>query len=84
MQLKRLRDVRRDRSLSQAELGARIGVNQPRISSIEWGTNVSRDTAERLAEALLCDVSDLVRVEEPTVTFKVSELPAEVLALLRK
>jgi hypothetical protein len=43
-----------------------------------------RGTAEKLAGVLLCDVSDLVRVEEPTLTFKVSELPAEVLALLKK
>jgi len=32
----------------------------------------------------MCNVSDLVQPEEPTLTFKVSELPAEVLALLKK
>ncbi len=84
MQLKKLRDVRRDRGLSQRELGERIGVNQPRISSIEWGTNVGRGTAERLAEALLCNVSDLVRPEEPTITLKVSDLPQNVLEMLTK
>ncbi len=82
MQLKKLRDVRRDRGLSQRELGERIGVNQPRISSIEWGTNISRDTAERLAKALLCDVSDFVEPTVPTITVKVSDLPADVLRML--
>ena len=84
MQLKKLRDVRRDRGLSQRELGERIGVNQPRISSIEWGTNVGRGTAERLAEALLCNVSDLTRPEEATITLKVSDLPPNVLEMLTK
>jgi transcriptional regulator with XRE-family HTH domain len=84
MQLKKVRDVRRDRGLSQRELGERIGVNQPRISSIEWGTNVGRDTAERLAKALLCNVNDLTRPEEPTITLKVSDLPPNVLEMLTK
>ncbi len=65
MQLKKLRDVRRDRELSQRELGERIGVNQSRISSIEWGTKVGRDTALRLAKALLCDVSGPFRTHGP-------------------
>ncbi len=80
--MKKLRDVRRDRGLTQSELGERIGVNQPRISSIEWGTNISRDTAEKLAKALLCDVNDLVDPGVPTITVKVSDLPADVLRTL--
>ena len=84
MHLKRLRDVRRDRGLSQRELGERIGVLQPRIAMIEGGANISRETANKLASALLCDVSDLVQPEEPTITFKVSDLPPEILQLLSR
>jgi hypothetical protein len=39
---------------------------------------------EDIARALLCNVSDLVQPEEPTLTFKLSELNPEVLALLKR
>ena len=84
MKIERLKDVRRDRGLSQRELGRRMGMNQPRVSSIETGLNVSPTLAQRFADVLMCDVADLRTPEQPTLTFKVSELPAEVLALLRK
>ncbi len=84
MKIERLKDVRRDRGLSQRELGRRVGMNQPRVSSIETGLNVSPALAQRFAAVLMCDVADLRTPAEPTVTFKVSELPAEVLALLKK
>lgn len=84
LKIERLKDVRRDRGLSQRELGRRVGMNQPRVSSIETGLNVSPALAQRFADVLMCDVADLRTPEEPTLTFKVSELPAEVLALLRK
>jgi hypothetical protein len=51
---------------------------------IETGANVSRETAERLAAALLCDVADLMKPEEPTVTLRLSEIPAELLATLQR
>ena len=84
MHLKNLKQVRRSRNLSQRELGERIGVYQPRVAMIEGGANVTRETAERIAAALLCDVSDLVQPEEPTITLKVSDLPPEILQLLRR
>ena len=84
MKIERLKDVRRDRGLSQRELGRRVGMNQPRVSSIETGLNVSPALAQRFADVLMCDVADLRTPEEPTLTFKVSELPPEVLALLKK
>jgi transcriptional regulator with XRE-family HTH domain len=84
LKIERLKDVRRDRGLSQRELGRRVGMNQPRVSSIETGLNVSPALAQRFADVLMCDVADLRTPEEPTLTFKVSELPAEVLALLKK
>jgi transcriptional regulator with XRE-family HTH domain len=79
MQLNNLRNIRRDRGLSQSELGQRIVVLQARIASIEGGTSVSPETAERLSTALLCDVGDLVIPSEPTVTLRLSDLSPEML-----
>ncbi len=79
-----MRSVRRSRGLSQESLGRRLGTTQGRIAVIEGGASITQETADRVASALMCSVSDLVQVEEPTLTFKVSELPPEVLALLKK
>ncbi len=85
MHLTRLREVRRDRGLSQRELAERAGIaGQPRIAAIESGTNIRPETAEKIANALLCDVSDLVKPDEPRVTLKLSDLPPGLLEMLRK
>ena len=84
MRIERLKDVRRDRGLSQRELGKRLGMQQPRISNMESGISISRKLAERIAAELMCDVEDIKTPTEPTLTFKVSELPPEILALLKK
>ncbi len=86
MRLKRLRDVRQSRNLSQSALAARVSStwDQPRISKIEDGASVRPETADRIAKALLCNVGDLVMPEEPTVTLKLSDLPPEILTLLAK
>jgi transcriptional regulator with XRE-family HTH domain len=84
MRLMRLRDVRRNRGLSQRELADRVGTYQPRIAMIESGTNILPETAEKIARALLCDVSDLVQPEEPVITLRLSEIPPEMLATLTK
>ena len=84
MRLMKLRDVRRNRGLSQRELAKRVGTYQPRIAMIESGTNILPETAHKIASALLCDVSDLVQPEEPTITLKVSDLPPGVLEMLTK
>ena len=85
MKIEKLGEVRRNRGLTQDEFSRRVGINsQPRVSSIERGLHVSPELAQRCADVLMCNVSDLVQPEEPTLTFKVSELPAEVLALLKK
>jgi transcriptional regulator with XRE-family HTH domain len=83
MRLDRMKIMRRDRGLSQSELGARIGVLQPRVATIEGGASVTRETAEKIATALLCDVGDLVAPTEPTITLRLSEIPPELLALLK-
>jgi transcriptional regulator with XRE-family HTH domain len=84
MKLMRLRDVRRDRGLSQRELGERVGMRQPRIAMIESGTQIRPETAERLARGLLCDVADLVKPEDPTITLRLSEVPPQLLETLKK
>jgi transcriptional regulator with XRE-family HTH domain len=84
MQLNNLKNMRRDRGLSQRELGQRIGVLQARVARIEGGTSVSPETAEKLSKALLCDVGDLVIPREPTITLKLSDLSPEMLQTLAK
>jgi transcriptional regulator with XRE-family HTH domain len=84
MKIENMKFIRKDRGLSQRELAKRTGMSQPRVSSIETGLNVSPTLAQRFADVLMCSVSELETPTEATVTFKVSELPAEVLALLKK
>ena len=85
MKIERLGEVRRSRGLTQDEFSRRVGINsQSRVSSIKRGLHVSPELAQRCADVLMCNVSDLVQPEEPTLTFKLSELNPEVLALLRK
>lgn len=80
----KMRSVRRSRGVSQERLGERLGTSQGRIATIEGGASITPATAKRVASALMCDVGDLVAADEPTVTFKMSELPPEVLALPKK
>ncbi len=84
MQLKNLREVRRDRGLSQSALGQRIGVSQGRIASIEGGTSIRRANAEKLAKALLCDVGDLMRPDEPVIMLRLSDVSPEMLQAISK
>ena len=84
MKIENMKFVRKDRGLTQRELARRMGTSQARVSSIETGLNVSPALARRFADVLMCSVSELETPTEATVTFKVSELPAEVLALLKK
>ena len=84
MRLERMKNMRRDRGLTQTQLAARIGRNQSYVGKIEWGMTVPIRVAEDIAHALLCGVGDLTQPEEPTLTFKLSELSPEVLKMLRK
>jgi transcriptional regulator with XRE-family HTH domain len=84
MKIENMKFVRKDRGLTQRELARQMGTSQARVSSIETGLNVSPKLTQKYADVLMCDVSELRTPEEPTLTFKVSELPAEVLALLKK
>ena len=84
MRLERMAEVRRRAGLNQRAVGERIGRDQSYVSKIERGMSVPNESAEDIARALSCDVSDLVQPQEPTLTFKLSELSPEVLALLKK
>jgi transcriptional regulator with XRE-family HTH domain len=84
MYLRRMKNVRKSRGLTQRELATRLHTDQPRIAKIENGLSVPERTAQRIADVLLCSVADLAEPDEPTVTLKLSELSPEVLALLTR
>jgi transcriptional regulator with XRE-family HTH domain len=84
MRLERMKNVRLSRGLTQTELAERIGSNQSYVSKIERGMTVPTRVAEHIAQTLMCPVSDLAEPQEPTLTFKLSELSPEVLALIGK
>ena len=84
MRLSKMKDVRVNLGLTQTQLAARLGSNQSYVSKIERGMTVPRRVAEKIADVLLCEVSDLVQPEEPTVTFRVSELSPEMLQAISK
>ncbi|HYC89087.1 MAG TPA: helix-turn-helix transcriptional regulator [Thermoanaerobaculia bacterium] len=59
----RLREMRAERGLTQPEIAARIGTSASNISDLERGIKVpTLTTVARLADALDCNVTDLVRV----------------------
>jgi transcriptional regulator with XRE-family HTH domain len=67
----RLREVRLKRGLSQQGLAARVGIPQTHVSAMEVGIKFPNLlTVLRLAVALECKVTDLVRV------FDKSDLPS--------
>ena len=62
--VRRLKELRRLRALSQQELAEESGVGRPTISRIERGeTGAHGRTLRRLAAALGVGVEELVRVE---------------------
>lgn len=80
----RMRNVRRTRGLSQADLGRRLGTSQGRIAVIEGGASITQKTAEKVATALLCRVDDLVAPEEPVLHIRLSDLNPQMLRMLTK
>lgn len=56
----RMRQLRRERSLSQEELGRLVNVSQETISHLEKGlTGMNEDLGARLCEVLECNLDDL-------------------------
>ena len=85
MKIERLGDVRRSRGLTQDEFSRRVGINsQSRVSSIERGLHVSPELAQRCADVLMCNVSDLVKPEDAVVTLRLSDVPPEMLQAIGK
>lgn len=89
----RIRAIRTDRGMSQAELAERANVGLPHISDIERGkTHTKVLTFARIAEALQVSADELLRIDIPEVKVlyqnELSELlkdcsPAEMESLLQ-
>jgi transcriptional regulator with XRE-family HTH domain len=59
----RLRELRVERGLTQPEIASRVGTSASNISDLERGVKVpTLTTVARLADALDCKVTDLVKV----------------------
>ena len=82
-----LTNMKRERvraGLRQQDVADRMGTSQGRITTIEGGASVRESTARRVADSIGCDVRDLVEEREPTVTFRVSDLPDELRRYISK
>ena len=84
MKIENMKFVRKDRGLTQRELARRVGTSQARVSSIETGLNVSPQLAQKYADVLMCDVSELRTPDQPTITLRLSDLSPEQIAVLTK
>ncbi len=84
MQLSRMKAMRRAAGLTQDAVGKRMGTSQGRVTTIEGGASVRPETAERVAKAIGCKVDDLIESNEPVLTFRLSELTPEQIAVLTK
>lgn len=74
MLLLRIKFLREKAGISQADLSARVRVNQTAVSQWERGVALpSCDKLPALAEALSCTINDLF-----TPTDSIPQLPAEV------
>ena len=59
MRLGKMKERREEIGLTQAEVAARVGTNQARVSNLERGLSVRKATAVKFAKALGCRVEDL-------------------------
>ena len=84
MQLTNMKRERTRAGLTQTEVGKWMGTSQGRITTIECGASVRESTARRVADAIGCDVRDLVQEREPVITLRLSELSPEQLAVLTR
>ena len=60
----RLKQYRQARGLTQAELGALLGIKKPSVFAIEAGRSLSLERAKQIAALLGCTLDELTR-EEP-------------------
>ncbi len=78
MQLTNMKRERTRANLRQVDVAERMGTTQGRITTVECGASVRESTAKSVADAIGCDVRDLVEDREPTITLRLSELPPEL------
>ena len=77
---KRVREIRTQKGLSQADLAAKAQLSLPVISSVENGhSRVWLSTFAKIAEALNVSADDILRLDTPGST---ASFPAELKALL--
>lgn len=84
MQLTNMKRARTEAGLTQESVGKKMGTSQGRITTIEGDASVRPETAKRIAAAIGCTVDDLVEAREPVLTFRLSELSPEQIAVLTK
>jgi len=76
-----LTNMKRERTrarLRQQDVADRMGTTQGRITTIECGASVRESTAQRVADAIGCDVRDLVDEREPVISLRLSDIPPEL------
>ena len=57
----RLREIRKDRGLTQVQLAKKTGIDQATLSRIEKGTaSIGLDVLDRLCKALRCEPGDIL------------------------
>ena len=57
----KIRELRKQKKMTQEELAARVGVTKAQISAIELGVRIlSVPIAKAIASALDCSIADLV------------------------
>jgi len=67
----RLREIRIERGLTQPDLAGRVGTSASNISDLERGVKVpTLTTIARLANALECKVTDLVKVLDASLPLR--------------
>ena len=63
--MENLKEIRKEKGLSQKELADKVGIEQSALSHLETGrNNPTITTAQALAKALGCTVDDLIREPE--------------------
>lgn len=56
----RIKEVRKDKGLTQAQLAKLLGMTPQGVSKIEASDNIRTDTLEKVAAALGCSIVDLI------------------------
>ncbi len=78
MQLPNMKRERTRARLRQQDVAERMGTTQGRVTTIECGASVRESTARRVADAVGCDVRDLVEEREPVISLRLSDIPPEL------